>query len=310
MRATFLRTLVELAERDDRVVFLTGDLGYTVVEPFAERFPDRYFNVGVAEQNLVGLSSGLAEAGYLPFVYSIASFASMRAYEFIRNGPVMQELPVRIIGVGGGFEYGYAGPTHYALEDVAIMRAQPGLAVVVPADAPQAEAALRRTWDLDGAVYYRLGKDEQARVPGLEGRFRLGHLEVVREGADVALLAMGPIARDAVAAAERLATEGVEATVAVVASVNPPPLADLKALLASVPVAVSVEAHYVSGGLGSLLSEIVAEEGLGTRIARCGVRTLPASVSGTESLMLAAHGLSPEAIAGSARHALGAPIPR
>src|SRR3982750_4446379 len=102
MRAAFVRTLVELAERDDRVFLLTGDLGFMALEPFAERFPRRFVNVGVAEQNMVGVATGLAEAGFVPFVYSIAPFATLRPYEFIRNGPVHQRLPVRIVGIGGG----------------------------------------------------------------------------------------------------------------------------------------------------------------------------------------------------------------
>src|SRR5688572_31700658 len=102
MRAEFARTLTEQAARDERIVLLTGDLGYTVIEPFSERFPDRFFNVGVAEQNMVGMATGLADAGFVPFVWSIATFASMRPYEFIRNGPALHELPVRIVGIGGG----------------------------------------------------------------------------------------------------------------------------------------------------------------------------------------------------------------
>src|SRR3954454_19018313 len=145
MRATFVRTLCELADRDPRVVFMTGDLGYTVVEPFAERHPDRFFNVGVAEQNMVGLATGLAEAGFIPFVYSIATFATLRPYEFIRNGPVKHRLPVRIAGVGGGFDYGPDGTSHHALEDIAITRALPGLTVISPADFEQARSALRAT---------------------------------------------------------------------------------------------------------------------------------------------------------------------
>ncbi len=108
-------------------MLLTGDLGYMVLDVFSNRFPDRFFNVGVAEQNMVGIATGLAEAGYVPFVYSIATFATMRPYEFIRNGPVLHDLPVRIVGVGGGFDYGHNGITHFALEDYALMRAQPDM---------------------------------------------------------------------------------------------------------------------------------------------------------------------------------------
>ena len=134
MRSEFIRSLVALAERDPRVVLLTGDLGFTVVEDFAERFPQRFVNVGVAEQNMLGVATGLAEAGFVPFVYSIATFATMRPYEFIRNGPLLHGLPVRVVGVGGGLDYGNNGITHYALEDVALMRVQPKMMVVAPAD--------------------------------------------------------------------------------------------------------------------------------------------------------------------------------
>ena len=171
MRTTFVRALVEVAAKDDRVMLLTGDLGFTVVEPFAECFPDRFLNVGVAEQNMVGVATGLAEAGFVPFVYSIATFATLRPYEFIRNGPVLHGLPVRIVGVGGGFEYGTNGVSHYALEDIAVMRTQPGLTVIAPADFHQARSALLETIDLPGPIYFRLGKDESATVPGLDGRF-------------------------------------------------------------------------------------------------------------------------------------------
>jgi len=122
MRAAFVRTLIEEAERDDRIMLLTGDLGFMALEPFRERFPDRFFNMGVAEQNMIGVATGLADAGYTPFCYSIVPFAVLRPFEFIRNGPVLHGLPVRIIGIGGGFEYGTAGPTHFGLEDIAELK--------------------------------------------------------------------------------------------------------------------------------------------------------------------------------------------
>src|SRR3984893_10959470 len=131
-----------------------------VMEPFRERFPDRFINVGVAEQNMVGIATGLAEAGLRPYTYSIATFAALRPYEFIRNGPVLHHLPVRVVGAGGAFDYGTAGPTHHALEDLGVMRIQRGMAVVAPADHQQTTSALRATWDLPGPVYYPVGRDE------------------------------------------------------------------------------------------------------------------------------------------------------
>jgi transketolase len=303
VRNEFLEELVELAALDERVMLLTGDLGFMVLEPFADRYPDRFINVGVAEQNMVAIATGLAEAGFRPFVYSIATFASMRPYEFIRNGPALHDLPVRIVGVGGGFDYAHNGVTHHALEDIAIMRAQPRLAVVAPADAEQARAALHAAHRLDGPVYFRISKGG-GLVPGLDGRFDLGRAEIVKRGEDIAFITYGPLAADAVEAAERLAIDGVSATVVVCASIAPPPTDDLAEVLSAVEIAVTVEAHYVTGGVGSLASEVVAEHGLGTRIVRCGVRTMPTGPTGSQHHLHQVHGLTSEQLAGTARAAL------
>jgi transketolase len=304
MRTTFIKTLLELAEHDERILLLTADLGYTVVEAFAERFPNRFYNVGVAEQNMVGLATGLAEAGFLPFVYSIATFATMRPYEFIRNGPVLHQLPVRIVGVGGGFEYGTAGPTHHALEDVGILRVQPDLTIVVPADYMQTRTALRATWDIPGPVYYRLGKDERTTVRGLGGTFEMGRAQTIQEGDDVEVIAMGSVAAEAAAAVDLLAAEGISAGFTVVACVAPSPVDDLTRLLARTPVAITVEAHYAVGGVGSLVSEVIAERGLSTRVVRCAVGARASRRSGSETYLLRSHGLDRQAVAAAAMQAV------
>ncbi len=306
MRRIFAETLAELAERDRRVLLLTGDLGYQALDPFVDRFPARFFNVGVAEQNMVGLATGLAESGYLPFVYSIATFASMRAYEFIRSGPILQRLPVRIIGVGGGFEYGAAGPTHHGLEDIGLMRLQPGLTLIAPADGQQAKAALLASWSLPGPVYYRLGKDERSIVPGLDGRFELGRAQLVRDGTDLLMVTTGSIATEVVAASAGLASHGVSCAVLVVASITPAPLEQMTEVLARFPVAVTVEEHYVAGGLGSLVSEIVAERGLSCRVVRCGVKENPPARTGTQEYLRNRHGLTRERLVETARRLMSA----
>lgn len=303
MRHAFVDSLVELAERDESVVLLTGDLGYSVLEPFAERHPERFFNVGVAEQNLIGLATGLASFGFKPFAYSIATFVSMRAYEFVRNGPVLHDLPVRVVGVGEGFDYGPNGATHFPLEDIALMRAQPRLAVVAPADLAQARSAVLALADLPGPAYLKLGKGGRA-VPGLDGRFGLGRAELIGEGEDVALLAYGSMVAEAVDAAALLEVEGVRATVGVIASLAPPPVRDLVDLLDRVPLAVALEAHYVTGGLGSLVSEVVAERSLGCRVVRQGVTDLPPGDTGSAAFLNARHGLTARAVARSAMSVL------
>ena len=307
MRGAFVRTLVELAQRDPRIVLVTGDLGYLALEPFAERFPERFFNVGVAEQNMIGMATGLAEAGFIVFAYSIAPFASLRAYEFIRNGPVLHHLPVRIVGVGGGFEYGPNGPTHYGLEDIGVMRLQPGLTVIAPADHEQARSAFLATWEMPGPVYYRIGKDDVTIVPGLHGRFALGRLHALRDGADAAFIAMGPIAGEAASAADLLAAQGIDCAVAVVACVSPSPVDELSELLARVPIAIVVEAHYAIGGIGSLVSELVATRGLRARVIRCGIETLPEGRSGSQGFLQRLHGLDREHLVETLRKALGPP---
>jgi transketolase len=210
-------------DEDDRVVLLTADLGFQILEPLFDSHPQRVINVGVAEQNMAGVAAGLAHSGRIPFIYSIATFASMRGCEFIRNGAIVHGLPVRVVGIGGGFEYGPAGISHYALEDLGVMRLQPGMTVVAPADGAQAAAALRATWELPGPVYYRIGKNDRSSLPELEGRFHVGHVEVLRRGGDVALLTTGAIAAEAVEAGSQLETRGVACSLAMVACLAPAP---------------------------------------------------------------------------------------
>ena len=306
MRNAFLDELLTVAERDPSVVLLTGDLGFMVLEPFAERFPERFYNVGVAEQNMVGVATGLADAGLRPFVYSIATFATLRPYEFIRNGPLLHDLPVRIVGVGGGFDYAHNGVTHHALEDIAIMRAQPRMTVIAAADPDQARAALRAGHAVDGPVYFRIGKGGVA-LPGLDGRFELGRLQTISPGDDVALIATGPIAAETVRAAELLSCEhDISASVSICASLAPAPIDDLVALLERVPVAVTHEAAYANGGLGSLVCEIVAEHGLQTRVVRCAVGRMPSGATGSQRWLQERYAIDAGAVAVAATAARGA----
>ena len=304
MRAAFVKTLVELAERDPRILLLTGDLGYNALEPFAERFPDRFFNVGVAEQNMIGLATGLAESGFIPYVYSIVNFAVLRPYEFIRNGPILHQFPVRIVGVGGGLEYGPNGLSHHGLEDIGIMRIQPGITVIAPADHEQARRAFFNTWNLRGPVYYRIGKDDKTVVDGLEGHFELGRTQLIREGSDLLLVVMGSVASEAVSAAQALAGRGVSCAVLVVASISPAPVDDLLTFASRYRLMLTVEAHYVAGGLGSLVSEVIAGKGLKCRLVRCGVGTLPNGVSGSQRYLHQANGISAERLVEKAMQVL------
>jgi transketolase len=301
VRSAFVRALVDLAEQDDRVVLMTGDLGFMALEPFRDRFPDRFFNMGVAEQNMVGVATGLAEAGFKPFCYSIVPFAVLRPYEFIRNGPVLHGLPVTIVGMGGGFEYGNAGPSHYGIEDVGVMRLLQDMAVIAPADAEQVEAAVKARGAWPGPAYLRLGKNDRAHVPGLDGRFELGRAQEVRAGTDVALFTMGSITESVVAAAEALGRDGISAAVVVIASVSPAPADDIRRIASAHRRAVTIEAHVTNGGIGSLVSEIIAESGLGCRLVRMGVDRPYGTRGGSEAYLHETHGISAACIEGRVR---------
>ena len=305
MRRTFVDVLCQLAAEDDRIALITGDLGYMALEPFRDRFPERFLNAGVAEQNMLGVATGLAEAGFRPYVYSIAPFASLRPFEFIRNGPVAHRLPVRIVGMGMGFDYGHSGFTHYAVEDIGSLRTLLGLTIVVPADSAQAAAALRDTRDVPGPVYYSLSKDQSDPLPPLHGRFALGEVQRVREGRDVALVAMGGISLEVVAAAEELSSRGVEAAVLVVSNFSPDPANSLAAALAGVRQAVTVEEQTSSGGLGAFAASVIACHGLQCRLEMIAVAAPPDGTSGKRAERWRKHGLDRSAIVRRALEALG-----
>ncbi len=303
MRGAFIAALSAAADKDERLVLLTGDLGFMVVENFARAHGSRFVNVGVAEANMVGIATGLARRGFVPFCYSIATFATMRAYEQIRNGPVLHRLPVRIVGTGGGFAYGTAGATHHAVEDIGIMRMLAGCSVICPAGDDQAVSALEAALEWPGPMYIRLTKDT-VRVDELARQFRMGRLETVFDGQDVLLVTTGAMTRDVVSAARELAEEGIHATVAVAQCVSPAPVDDLRPLLARFPAAVTVEDHSVTGGLGSMVAEIAAGDGLGTKVMRVGITGDLAARSGSEAFLRRQYSLDVDGIASAARTSL------
>lgn len=300
MRGAFIEALLDLAQIDERVFLLTGDLGWTVVETFAARYPERFLNTGVAEQNMAGVAAGLAQAGFIPFVYSIATFSSMRCYEQIRNGAVLHHLPVRFVGIGGGFAYGHAGPTHYALEDLTITRTQPGLTVLVPADPPQTRSVLQATASWPGPIYLRIGKGGNAPIPGLNGRFAFGRPEEVRQGRELLFLACGGIVHEALIAADALREHGVSAAVAVMAHLPFAATDPLVELLSRFPHVVTLEEGYAAGGLGSLIAETIARHCLACRLRICGVVAPIACQTGGEKYLRGQYGLDARALAEAA----------
>jgi transketolase len=277
MRTAFIESLLEVAERDPRVWLLTADLGYSVLERFAGRFPDRYVNVGVAEQNLIGVAAGLARCGKVPFVYSIANFPTLRCYEQIRNDVCYHKGDVKVVAVGGGLAYGAQGYTHHGVEDLAVMRALPGMTVVAPADPVEARLATRALADCPGPCYLRLGKANEAVVHTTEPAFELGRACLVRQGCDLTLLSTGSMLKEAVAVADRLEGEGLTVRVLSLHTLKP---LDEDAILAAAretPALITVEEHSVTGGLGSAVADVLAGSGL--RMPRFRKFGLPDEVS-------------------------------
>ena len=261
MRTAFIQSLIECARADERIWLLVGDLGYSVVEPFRQEFPDRFINVGVAEQNMTGIAAGLALSGKIVFTYSIANFPTLRCLEQIRNDVCYHEADVKIVAVGGGFAYGAQGMTHHATEDLAIMRALPNMTVVAPADPVETALATRAIIEWHGPCYLRLGKAQEPVVHKTPPDFQIGKAIAVRDGSDVTLIASGGILYNTVQAAEELARQGIQARVLSMHTLKP---LDTEAVLAAArqtKAIVTVEEHSMIGGLGSAVAEVLAELG-------------------------------------------------
>lgn len=270
MRTAFIETLGELARKDPRIMLLTGDLGFSVMESYASEFPRQYVNVGVAEQNLVGVAAGLGLSGRICFVYSIANFSTFRCLEQIRNDVVYNRAKVKVVAVGGGLAYGPQGYTHHGVEDIAIMRALPGMTVLAPGDPVETRLATIAAVTHDGPCYLRLGKANEPVVHEREPVFRIGKAIEVLPGSQATVFATGGILSAVVRAARQLAGEGVSVAVVSMPCVKP---LDCDAVLAAArtgPI-LTVEEHSVTGGLGSAVAEVLAESGCQVRFRRYGL---------------------------------------
>ncbi len=302
MRPAFARTLVELAKEDERVWLVIGDVGFGVVEPFVQRFPDRYLNVGVAEANLAGVSAGLALTGAVPFMYSIANFPTLRCVEQIRNDICYNAANVKIVSVGAGLAYGALGATHHATEDVAIMCALPNIIVVAPADPTETALATRAAAQHVGPVYMRIGRSGDPTVHSSPPAFALGKALRVRDGVDATIIASGAITYSALVAADLLVGEGLSLRVVSMHTLKPIDRAEIKAAVQETGAVITVEEHSIVGGLGSAVAFVITEEGLNPQAFRC--LALPDAFGhrvGGRDYLLASYGLSPRSIADAVR---------
>jgi transketolase len=263
--------LLELAAADPRIVALTADLAHsTKMRRFKETYPDRFWNVGVAEQNLIAVAAGLAATGLVPVVCTYATFATLRAAEFVRTDVGYNARNVKIIGTLAGVAFGQGGPTHHSLEDVALTRAIPGMVVLAPSDGQAMGAALRAAVAHEGPVYLRTARGVERPIAGAAlAPFIIGRAKQLRAGDDVSVLAYGPTVAEAQAAAERAEAQGIAVRVLDMASLKPLDEAAVLAAVRQTRRVITVEDHSVIGGLGSAVAEVIARHGLA-----CALRTL------------------------------------
>jgi transketolase len=296
--------LADLAERDERVVVLTADLAYSNrTHEFAERHPNRFVNVGIAEQNMVSIAAGMASAGLRPYAATFASFVGLLCAEQIRTDVAFPNLPVRILAHHSGMALGFYGTSHHALEDIAFMRAIANMAVVGATDANMLRAILRFSLEYDGPLYIRMGRGRDPDVYAEPPAFELGASYRLRDGGDLAILATGAEVDPALQAADLLAADGIQARVVDFASLSPLDRGAITAAAAECRLLLTVEEHNVTGGLGSAVAEVLAEEQAHVRFVRHGIHDLYPLV-GPPAGLYAHYQLDGPGIAAVARTAL------
>lgn len=303
-RTVYGETLAKLgAERSD-IVVLDADLACsTMTKYFAEAHPERFFNMGIAEQNLIDTACGFALAGKVPFASSFAMFATGKAWEMVRNSVGHMNLNVKIAATHAGITLGEDGATHQILEDLAITRVIPYMTVLVPADGPETEAIIRAAAAHDGPVYIRLGRPAVPVLPRQTPLdFKIGRAEVLAEGTDVALVACGVMVHQALLAAAELEAEGISATVVNMSSIKPLDTETLVAVAKATGAVVTAEEHNVIGGLGGAVTEALASE-YPVPVVRVGMQDVYGE-SGTADALMKKYGLLGSDVARAARAAI------
>lgn len=304
MRIAFVKKLTEIAAKDKSVFLLTGDLGFSVFEDFASKFPDRYLNVGVAEQNMIGVAAGLALAGKKVFVYSISTFASMRGFEQIRNDICYQNLPVFIIGGGSTFSYSTFGCTHFALEDIGILRILPNMTVVNAGDPLEVEVALQDYHNNPRPFYLRMAKKGEPIINQNEKDIKVGQATLIKDGNDISIFASGKALQYAAQAGQELESSGIKARVLSFHTIKP---IDKQAILSAAQETngiITVEEHLIHGALATAVSEVIAQNNVKTNLKCLAVSDEFPSGVGKEQYFLDRYFLNKDSIVSEAKKIL------
>lgn len=306
MRDAFIRALEAEAARDPRVMLITGDLGFAVLDGFAERRASQFLNAGVAEQNMTGLATGLAMAGRVVFTYSIGNFPILRCLEQIRNDAAYHDANVNVVSIGAGFSYGVLGMSHHATEDLAIMRALPGVIVAAPADPWELDHLVPWLADQPGTTYLRLDKSSAGVPLAASGAYVPGRTRVLREGTDVTLVGVGGVVGEALGAADVLVGHGIAARVLAVSTLRPFDAEPVLAAARETGGVMTVEEHVAHGGLGGLVAETVLEAGAVPRVfRRLGIPDTQVGIVGGQGYLRRICGIDAAGIVRATREALG-----
>ncbi len=303
MRGAFIRALAEAAAGHPELWLLCGDLGFSVLEGFAGQYPDRYVNMGVAEQNMTGVAAGLALSGKTVFTYSIANFPTIRCLEQIRNDVCYHNLSVKIVAVGGGFSYGSAGYTHHGLEDMAVMRVMPNMTIFAPGDPVEAAWATEACAALPGPCYLRLGKGGEAIVHTDKPALEIGRAFLMREGSNVTIATSAGTLAMAMGAAESLANEGISAEVLSFPTLQPFDFGSLASSLAKTGRLITLEEHG-KGGFATIVAEYLAVSGTRTEFRPLFLGRKPETTAGGRDVLCAKAGLAVENVVEVARELL------
>ena len=294
MRKTALECVHKLAQDDKRVLFIGSDLGHGVLEKMKSEIPDQFFMEGVSEQYIIGMAAGLAMEGFIPYVNTIATFLTRRCYEQVAVDLCMHDLPVRLIANGGGGVYAPLGPTHLAIEDIAIMRALPNMTVVAPCDADEMNRLMMSTLEWPHPIYIRLARGGDPIVSVEENGFELGKSIKMRDGVDGLFVTTGVMTQLALETAEILKTKGVDIGVLHVHTIKPFDADGVVSAIDRVKAVVTVEEHIVNGGLGSVVLESCSElrPELLPKISRIGIPDKFATEYGSQNSLLQHWGIT------------------
>ncbi|MBU1083898.1 MAG: transketolase [Candidatus Omnitrophica bacterium] len=297
MRDEFVKTLSKISAKDQKVLLITGDLGFGVLTDFAAKYPKQYLNAGVAEQNVMGLATGLALEGRIVYAYSIGNFPTLRCLEQIRNDICYHDVNVKIVAVGGGFCYGPLGISHHATEDIAIMRSLPNMTVFAPGDVLETAAAVRATYETEGPCYLRLGRGGGPEIHDKNMRFEAGKAIRLFEGKDAILISTGGIFQNAFDARKILADKGLSVGLYSMHTVKPIDHEALRDAAKKTRLIVTIEEHSVIGGLGGAVSEILATmERPAARLSMIGLKSGFSSRVGSQEYLRSVYGMSVESI--------------